>query len=138
MIVLFEVAAQAATGGQAVTVIVEVNVLILHTPPQPLDEAVVDPAAPAVHAHFHAGGLDGVDEARTGELGPLIPGEPGRLKRVYGKAQTPLARVLASAEVSAKSKQLLKQQKTPLNPFALRKLVAQGLKEIAAVRQLRP
>jgi hypothetical protein len=67
-----------------------------------------------------------------------IPGEPGRLKRVYGKAQTPLARVLASAEVSAKSKQLLKQQKTPLNPFALRKLVAQGLKEIAAVRQLRP
>jgi hypothetical protein len=66
------------------------------------------------------------------------PGVPGRLKRVYGKAQTPLARVLASAEVSVKTKQLLKQQKARLNPFALQKLVAQGLKEIAAIRQLRP
>jgi hypothetical protein len=28
------------------------------------------------------------------------PGVPGRLKRVYGTAQTPLARVLASAEAS--------------------------------------
>jgi len=66
------------------------------------------------------------------------PGVPGRLKRVYGKAQTPLARVLASAEVSAKTKELLKREKARLNPFALQKLVAQGLKEIAAVRQLRP
>jgi len=66
------------------------------------------------------------------------PGVPGRLKRVYGKAQTPLARVLISAEVSAKTKQLLKQEKARLNPFALQKLVVQGLKEIAAVRQLRP
>ena len=66
------------------------------------------------------------------------PGVPGHLKRVYGKAQTPMARVLASAEVSAKTKQLLKQEKARLNPFALQKLVAHGLKEIAAVRQLRP
>jgi hypothetical protein len=66
------------------------------------------------------------------------PGVPGRLKRVYGQAQTPLARVLASAEVSAKTKQHLKQEKARLNPFALQELVARGLKEIAAVRQLRP
>jgi hypothetical protein len=66
------------------------------------------------------------------------PGVPGCLKRVYGQAQTPLARVLASAEVSAKTKQRLKQEKARLNPFALQKLVAQGLKQIAAVRQLRP
>jgi hypothetical protein len=39
------------------------------------------------------------------------PGVPGRLKRVYGKAQTPLARVLASAEVSAKTKQRLNARK---------------------------
>lgn len=65
------------------------------------------------------------------------PGVPGKLKRVYGKAQTPLARVLGSAEVSAKTKQLLKQQKARLNPFALQKRVAQALKEIAAIRQLR-
>lgn len=65
------------------------------------------------------------------------PGVPGRLKRVYGPAQTPLARVLASAEVSAKTKQRLKQEKARLNPFALQKLVTQGLKEIATVRQLR-
>lgn len=66
------------------------------------------------------------------------PGVPGRLKRVYGKAQTPLARVLASAEVSAKTKQRLKQEKARLNPFALQKLVAQSLKEIAAIRRPRP
>ncbi len=65
-------------------------------------------------------------------------GVSGRLQRVYGKAQTPLARVLASTEVSANTKQRLKHQKARLNPFALQKLVAQGLKEIAAVRQLRP
>ena len=66
------------------------------------------------------------------------PGVPGRSKRVYGPAQTPLARVLASTEVSAKTKQRLKQEKARLNPFALQKLVIQGLKEIATVRQLRP
>ena len=66
------------------------------------------------------------------------PGVPGRLKRVYGKAQTPLGRVLASAEVSAETKRRLKQEKARLNPFALQKLVVQGLKEIAAIRQLRP
>jgi hypothetical protein len=66
------------------------------------------------------------------------PGVAGPLTRVYGKAQTPLARVLASAEVSAKTKERLKQEKARLNPFALQKIVTHGLKEIAAIRQLRP
>ena len=66
------------------------------------------------------------------------PGVTGRLKRVDGKAQTPPARVLASAQVSVKTKQRLKHEKARLNPFALQELVAQGLKEIAAIRQLRP
>jgi hypothetical protein len=66
------------------------------------------------------------------------PGQPGRLKRIYGPAQTPLARVLASAEVSAATKRRLEQEKARLNPFALQKVMARGLKEIASVRQLRP
>lgn len=66
-----------------------------------------------------------------------VPGAvPGRQKRVYGQAQTPLARVLASGEVSAQTKQRLKQEKARLNPFALQKAVAEGLKKIAAIRQL--
>ena len=66
------------------------------------------------------------------------PGATGPIKRIYGKAQTPLARVLTSAEATAQTKQRLQQEKERLNPFALQKLVTQGLKEIAALRQLRP
>jgi hypothetical protein len=61
----------------------------------------------------------------------------GRLKRVYGEAQTPLARVLASAEVMPQTKRRLEQEKARLNPFALKQVVAQSLKRIAALRQAR-
>jgi hypothetical protein len=61
----------------------------------------------------------------------------GRLKRIYGDAQTPLARVLASAEVKLQTKQRLEQHKAGLNPFALKQVVARGLKEIASLRQAR-
>src|SRR5205814_10618451 len=59
----------------------------------------------------------------------------GRLRRVYGQAQTPLARVLASAQVSAPIKQRLVQEKARLNPFALKQVVGQSLKEIASKRR---
>lgn len=62
----------------------------------------------------------------------------GRLKRVYGAAQTPLARVLASAEVSAQTKRRLERDKARLNPFALKREVDRSLKAIAAMRQARP
>jgi hypothetical protein len=62
----------------------------------------------------------------------------GRLKRIYGEAQTPLARVLASAEVSPKTKRRLEQEKARLNPFALKQVVDRSLKKIASLRQLRP
>lgn len=62
----------------------------------------------------------------------------GRIKRVYGPAQTPLSRVLASSEVSAENKRRLKEEKARLNPFALKLAVNRGLKEIAALRQARP
>jgi hypothetical protein len=62
----------------------------------------------------------------------------GRLKRIYGEAQTPLARVLASAQVSPQTKRRLEQEKARLNPFALKQVVAQSLKEIGSQRQMRP
>lgn len=63
---------------------------------------------------------------------------PGRVKRIYGKPQTPLARVLASAEVTPQTKQRLEQEKAGLNPFALKQAVARSLKTIASARQARP
>jgi len=59
----------------------------------------------------------------------------GRLKRIYGAAQTPLARVLASPEVTPQTKARLQQQKARLNPFALKQEVERSLKKIAAMRQ---
>lgn len=61
----------------------------------------------------------------------------GRLKRIYGAAQTPLARVLASAEVSLQTKHRLEQEKARLNPFALKREVDRSLKIIAALRRAR-
>lgn len=61
----------------------------------------------------------------------------GRVKRIYGEAQTPLARVLASAEVTPKTKRRLEQEKARLNPFALKQVVARSLKTIASLRQAR-
>ena len=61
----------------------------------------------------------------------------GKLRRIYGVAQTPLARVLASAEVSQATKERLRQHKAKLNPFALKRTVTQSLKEIAALRRKR-
>jgi hypothetical protein len=58
----------------------------------------------------------------------------GRVKRVYDKARTPLARVLECAEVCGKTKERLRQQKRNLNPFALKAEVERRLKEIEALR----
>jgi len=62
----------------------------------------------------------------------------GRLKRIYGAAQTPLARVLASPEVTPQTKRRLQQEKARLNPFALKREVDRSLKSIAANRRARP
>jgi hypothetical protein len=62
----------------------------------------------------------------------------GRLKRIYGPAQTPLARVLASPEVTPQTKRRLQEEKARLNPFALKLEVDRSLKAIAAMRRLRP
>jgi hypothetical protein len=62
----------------------------------------------------------------------------GRLKRIYGAAQTPLARVLASPEVASQTKRRLEKEKSGLNPFALKLQVERSLKQIAAQRQAHP
>ena len=62
----------------------------------------------------------------------------GKVRRIYGAAQTPLARVLGSAEVTEQTKQRLRQHKASLNPFALKQAVDRSLKEIAAMRGARP
>jgi hypothetical protein len=61
----------------------------------------------------------------------------GRLKRIYGAAQTPLARVLASPEVTPETKLRLQREKARLNPFALKREVDRSLKAIAAQRRAR-
>ena len=63
--------------------------------------------------------------------------EGGKVRRIYGAAQTPLARVLASAEVSGATKQRLLQQKAHLNPFALKQMITRNLKGITAMRRHR-
>lgn len=64
--------------------------------------------------------------------------EDGRVRRIYGEAQTPLARVLASAQVTPQTKHRLKKEKAQLNPFALKQEVARALKAIDTLRRARP
>jgi hypothetical protein len=62
--------------------------------------------------------------------------EGSKTVRVYGPAQTPLARVLACPEASAEKKAQLRALRAELNPFALRREVDRRLKEIDQQRQL--
>jgi hypothetical protein len=61
----------------------------------------------------------------------------GKVQRVYAAAQTPLARVLASAQVSPATKARLLQAKARLNPFALKQAVTRSLRAISAMRRPR-
>lgn len=59
----------------------------------------------------------------------------GRERRAYGKAQTPFARVMASAEASAEKKAELKKLKESLNPFALEAAIQKKLRAIDRLRR---
>lgn len=61
--------------------------------------------------------------------------EDNQSRRVYGVAQTPLARVLASPEVAEATKEALRQKKAKANPFALKLAVNKSMKEIEALRR---
>jgi hypothetical protein len=64
--------------------------------------------------------------------------EEGRVKRIYPRAQTPLARVLASSEVTEETRHRLRAEKARLNPFALKQEITRSLKEIEAIRRADP
>jgi hypothetical protein len=59
----------------------------------------------------------------------------GKIRRIYGVAQTPLTRVLASTEVTKATKERLLQHKARLNPFALKRAITQSMKAISAMRR---
>jgi hypothetical protein len=60
----------------------------------------------------------------------------GRTVRIYGAARTPLARVLESAEATPETKARLEAEKGRLNPFALKREIEAGLREIGRLRRL--
>jgi hypothetical protein len=70
-------------------------------------------------------------QSETGEQGK----KDGRVRRIYGPAQTPLARVLASAEVSAATKVRLRAEKGGLEPLCAQAGGDLELKAIAAMRR---
>ena len=59
----------------------------------------------------------------------------GKLRRHYDAAQTPLARVLASAVVNEQKKVALRALKAQLNPFALRETIERQLRVIEKLRR---
>jgi hypothetical protein len=59
-----------------------------------------------------------------------------RAVRQYGPAQTPYARVLAAAEVSAEAKARLQALHATLNPFQLARDIERQKKAIEARRRL--
>lgn len=61
----------------------------------------------------------------------------GRITRVYGQAQTPLARVLAAPQVAPETKAALKALHARLNPFQLHRDIERQKKQIEALRLLR-
>lgn len=69
------------------------------------------------------------------KLKEKVRDKDGGIKRVYEKAQTPLARVLASPEVSAERKEEFRKQKSLLNPFALKAEVDRKLVQIEKLRR---
>jgi hypothetical protein len=62
--------------------------------------------------------------------------QAGRTVRIYGPAQTPLARVLAAPQVTEKTKTQLRQTRARLNPFQLHREIERQKKEIEAIRRI--
>jgi hypothetical protein len=94
---------------------------------EPINELVRGPYAQLLN-YFHAN----LKLERTER-------KEGQLKKIYQAARTPLARVLDCAHVCGKVKERLRQQKSRLNPFALKAEVERKLKVIAGLcRQKSP
>ena len=61
----------------------------------------------------------------------------GRITRIYGEAQTPLARVLDAIQVTAEKKAQLRAEHAVLNPFQLHRDIERQKKEIERQRLFR-
>src|SRR5207253_9957396 len=71
-VVIADPAAEPVTEFGAGLERVQVDAFVFHRSPEPLDEDIVEPAAATVHRDAHAGVLQQLDKARTGELRSLI------------------------------------------------------------------
>jgi len=90
---------------------------------EPINELVRGPYAQLLN-YFHAN----LKLERTER-------KDGQIKKSYQAARTPLARVLDCAQVCGKTKERLRQQKSRLNPFALKAEVDRRLKDIEGLRR---
>ena len=91
---------------------------------EPMNELVRGPYAQLLN-YFHASmKLESKDR----------DDKSGKIRRVYGKPQTPLSRVLQSTEVREETKRGLRREKNGINPFALKAEVDRRLKEIEKIR----
>jgi hypothetical protein len=63
-VVVAEPTSQPTLSSQAVGVILHIYVFLFDAAPEPLDESVVDPPTPPIHAHVHAHRLTASDMRR--------------------------------------------------------------------------
>jgi hypothetical protein len=81
MVVVPEILRQAGTRFAGTGIIMQIDFLILHTPPEPFHKDVVQRPAFAIHADLHAGSQQHTGVERTGEMAALIA-VPDRRRRL--------------------------------------------------------
>lgn len=90
-----EVVVQAGRQGEAGIIFVQVDVFILHGPPEPLDEDVVPKVSSAIHADADLCRQQPIREGQAGQLGALI----GVEDRGFGRGQSPVQSIQAEADI---------------------------------------
>ena len=108
VIVEREVGAQPGAGLGHRRVVLQVDLLVLHRPPKPLDEDVVERPAAAVHADLHAGRPQQARERVAGELRTLVgieylrpPGRKRPFERIPAELTVQSDRQLPGQHVAA-------------------------------------
>ena len=71
LIIIGEPSAKAGTQFRAGLERVQIDAFVLYRPPEPLDEDIVHPAFPAVHAYLDLGCSQYTDEGIAGEVAAL-------------------------------------------------------------------
>src|SRR6185437_11610017 len=109
---------------------VQVHVLVLYAPPQPLDKDVVDPAALAIHADRNAGRFQGRGPLLAGELRPLVRVEnlrwpelrQGLLQRLHAEIRAHRVREPPSEHLAAGNIQDRHQVQKPVRHRQIRQI----------------